>query len=289
MMPAKEDGLGILGWKRGAFKVRRHPLTRAAFDNWIAREGKHVLREALRNTPRRWFFGETRARARMYADARTAFRPRGTFAEALKKRADDLPAVIRSCAIGIRKGAFGHMSTFDENHCLCVVPRAIIQHDFRVRLLRELASLPQVQAFRGLTEDVITAAAMDAEASLFHHLGRRAPLIDATGHGLILEVDPEFPWKLGGSEGHYVVAWSVDERLDLTHRRDRRRFLSAISEMHDAESVHLKRMTPSDVADIRTAIDLRRLADTGRPREHSAHSKVRIVAEAPEHVFSDMV
>jgi hypothetical protein len=286
MMPAKEAGLGILGWKRGEFKVRRHPLTQAVFDHWISRGGKPALREALRNTRQRWFFGGTRARQRLYAQARIVFRPRSTFSEAMKKRADELPGVIRACAIGIRKGVFGHMSTFDDNNCLCVVPRAIIQSDFRARMLRELSPLPQVHAFRGLTEEIIAAAAMDAEASLFQYLARRAPLVESAGHGLIVEVDAEFPWKLGGSEGHYVFAWSVDERLDLTNRRDRRRFLSAIAEMRDAQSVYLKRMTPSDIGDLRTAIDLRRLAG-GRLREHSAHAKVRIVAEEPEHVFSE--
>jgi hypothetical protein len=198
--------------------------------------------------------------------------------------------VIRTCAIAIRKGAFGHMSTFDEENCLCVVPRSIIQNDFKVRMVRALSSLPQVQAFTGLTEMVVSAAAMDAEASLFEALGRRAPLVDPKGHGLVLEVDPEFPWRLGGgSEGHYVFAWTSNERLDLTNRRDRRRFLSAISEMRDAQAVYLKRMSPADVADLRTAIDLRRAASNGRPREHSAHTRVRIVAETPDPVFSDAV
>ena len=287
MVPSKEDGLGTLGWKRGEFKVTRHPLTQAAFERWITRDGKYALREALRNTPQKWFFGESRAKRRLFADARAAFRPRGTFSETLKKHADELPSVIGSCAMAIRKGAFGHMSTFDEENCLCVVPRAIVQNDFRVRMIRLLSALPQVQAFHGLTEDVVSVAAMDAEASLFQALGRRAPLVEPRGHGLVVEVDPQFPWKLGGSEGHYVFAWSSNERLDLKHRRDRRRFLSAISEMRDAQSVYLKRMSPSDVADLRTAIDLRRMAGNGRPREHSAHSRVRIVAETQEPAFSE--
>jgi hypothetical protein len=288
MLPQKEDRLGTLGWKRGEFKVTRHPLTQAAFEQWIARDGRPALRETLRNTRQKWFFGKTRAKRRLFAEARTAFRPRGTFSETMKKRADELPVVIRSCAVAIRKGAFGHMSTFDEEHSLCVVPRAIVQGDFRVRMLRELTSLAQVQRFRGLTEQIISCAAMDAEASLFQHLDRRAPLVEPTGHGLIVEVDAEFPWKLGGSEGHYVFAWTNNERLDLTHRRDRKRFLSAIAEMRDAQSIYLKRMSSADVADLRTAIDLRRLAGN-RPHEHSAHARVRIVAETQEHVFSEMV
>ncbi|HKW13140.1 MAG TPA: hypothetical protein VJS69_01505 [Candidatus Krumholzibacteria bacterium] len=288
-MPGKEDGLGTLGWKRGEFKVTRHPVTSTAFNAWLSTNGRHALREALRNTSQRWFLGETRARRRLYEDARNAFRPRGTFADTMKKRADELPAVVRSCALAIRKGAFGHMSTFDSDYCLCVVPRALIQHDFRMRMLRELSTLPQVQLFRGLTEDIISAAAMDAEASLFQYLMRHAPLIDTTGHGLILEIDAEFPWRLGGSEGHYVFAWTSDERMDLAGRRDRKRFLSAIAEMRDAQSVYLKRMSPADVQDLRTAIDLRRLAGSRAKLQHSAHAKVRIVSEAEELVFSETV
>lgn len=279
--------MGTLGWKRGEFKVTRHPLTPSAFDNWLTRDGRSALRDALRNTTATWFFGGQRARRKLYAEARAAFRPRGTFAETLKKHADGLPTVVRLCALGIRKGAFGHMSTFDSENCLCVVPRAIVQNDFRVLLLRELSSLPQVQAFRGLTESVISAAAMDAEASLFQSLARTAPLVEATGHGLIVEVDAEYPWKLGGSEGHYVFAWSNDERIDLRNRRDRKRFLNDIDEMHDAQSVYLKRMSPADVQDLRTAIDLRRLAGSRRPDAHSAHAKVRIVAVAEEPEFSE--
>jgi len=288
MMPAKEDALGTLGWKRDEFKITRHPLTSTAFDHWLTRDGKHALREALRNTRQRWFFGATRARQRLYADARNAFRPRGTFSDAMKKRADELPAVVRSCALAIRRGAFGHMSTFDSEHCVCVVPRSIIQNDFRAHMLKGLTGLPQVQAFPGLTDEIVSQAAMDAEASLFHFLGRRSQIVDSTGHGLILEVDAQFPWKLGGSEGHYVFAWTSDERMDLSSRRDRKRFLSAIAEMRDAQSVYMKRMTPADVQDLRTAIDLRRLAGS-RGAGHSAHARVRIVAEAREPVFSDSV
>lgn len=288
MMPAKEDGLGTLGWKRGEFRVTRHPVTSVGFEHWLTRDGKHALRDALHNTSQRWFFGGMRARQRLYADTRRAFRPRGTFAEAMKKHADGLPMVVRSCAFAIRKGAFGHMSTFDCDHCVCVVPRAIIQNDFRTRMLRELASFPQVQAFKGLTESIVSAAAMDAEASLFDYLTRHVPLVDSSGHGLIVEVDAEFPWKLGGSEGHYVFAWTTDERMDLTNRRDRRRFLSAVAEMRDAQSVYLKRMAPADVQDLRTAIDLRRLAGA-RSSQHSAHAKVRIVAETEAPIFSETV
>jgi hypothetical protein len=143
---AREGGrIGNVRMERGEFKVTRNPVTPSGFDHWLYREREACATRALRNTKQRWFFGSTRARQRLYADARNAFNPRGTFCEAMKKRADELPVVVKWCALSIRKGAFGHMSTFDSEHCLCVVPRSIIQNDFRARMLRELSSLPQVQ------------------------------------------------------------------------------------------------------------------------------------------------
>jgi hypothetical protein len=264
-------------------------MTRAMFDHWISQGGKLRLRDTLRNTRLRWFFGGYRARQALYKAASTTFRPRGTFSEALRKRANDLPAVVRSCALAIRRGSFGHLSTFNSDMAVCVVPRSIVQNDFKVHMLRHLATLPQTQGFQGLTEQVIMSAALDAEAALFSELERRTPLVDETGHGLIVEVDPQFPWKLGGSDGHYYYAWSGEERTDLTNRKDRRHFLAAINEMMVGQRVYLKRMAPGDVADLRATIDLRRLAGVNRPREHSALVKVRIIQDAEEPVFSETV
>jgi hypothetical protein len=59
------------------------------------------------------------------------------------------------------------------------------------------------------------------------------------------------------------------------------------SRSYIANSMRLTKL-PADVQDLRTAIDLRRLAGQ-RAREHSALAKVRIVAETEERVFSETV
>jgi hypothetical protein len=48
-------------------------------------------------------------------------------------------------------------------------------------------------------------------------------------------------------------------------------------------------MTPADVQDLRTALELRRLAGARARIQHSAHAKVRILSEAEELVFSETV
>jgi len=264
-------------------------MTRMLFELWIAEEGKVALRGVLRNTRQRWLFGEFRAKRRLYREARTAFRPRGVFSETLKKRATRLPTVIRSCGLGVRRLGYTGLCTYDSEKVLAVVPRAIVQNDFRVHLMRELAELPRVRDFRGLTERVIASAAIEAEAVFFDHVARRAPLVDETGRGLIVNVDRDFPWKLGPVDGHYYYAYSHDDRIDLTLRKERRRFLSEMEEVLKGQCVHLKRMPPEEIADLRSAIEVRRLAGGGPSREHSALARVRVrlVQESEQPAISE--
>lgn len=273
--------MGTMRWNRGGFVITRHPMPRVLFELWLAAEGRPAMRAALRNTRARWLFGEWRARRRLHRAARTAFRPRGVFSETLRKHADGLPAVIRACGQGVRALGYTGLCTYDGEKVLAVVPRAIVQNDFRAVLLRDLSGLPQVKDFAGLTERVITSAAADAEAALFDHLEMRAPLVDETGRGLVVDVDRDFPWKLGPDAGHYYYAWATDERADLTLRRERRRFLAALEEALRAQCVHLKRMPPDEIADLRNAIELRRLAGAGpaRARVRVTRETVSVVSE----------
>ena len=279
--------MGALRWKRGQFAITGNLMARPVFETWIAEEGKAAMRDALRNTRCRWLFGHTRARRRLYRETRAAVRARGIFAETLRKRATRFPTVVRACGLAVRKLGYTGLCTYDAEKVLTVVPRAIVQHDFAVHLLKELNDLPQVRDYRGLTDRVIRSAAFEAEVVLFEHLVRRPPLVDETGRGLIIEVDRDFPWKIGAVNGHYYYAYSVDDRIDLTHRPERRRFLTAMAEMLQGQRVHLKRMPPDEVADLRGAIELRRAAGGGPPREHSALARVRVrlVQETEEPVF----
>jgi hypothetical protein len=278
-----------LRWKRGEFAITQTLLPRALFEQWILEEGKIALRDALRNTRQRWFFGDFRARRKIYRAARTAFRRNGTFSEALRKRASRLPTVVRSCGIAIRKLGYANLCTYDSEKVLAVVPRAIVQNDFRVHLLRELTELPQVKEFKGLPERVIASAAIEAEAVLFDHLERRAPLVDESGRGLVMKVERDFPWKLGSVDGHYYYAYSLDEKIDLKLRKDRKRFLTAMGEVLTGTQVHLKRLPPDELADLRSAINVRRMASGAPIRDHSALARARVRIETEEATFSETV
>jgi hypothetical protein len=231
------------------------------FERWIADEGKLALRDELRNTPWRWLGGEQRARYRLYRSARTAFRPGSTFSGKLRKHLGSLPVVIRACAMEIRQSGYRQLCTYDPAKFFAVVPRGIVQADFKAYLLRKLSEIPQVQRFNGLAERVVAYAAVEAEFVLFNALEKSGTLVDENGRGLIVEVDRAFQWKINGADGHYCYAGSLDEaaKVDLTNRRERRSFLAAIQEMSRAQNVYLRRLRPEEVAEAVDAFKLRRL------------------------------
>ncbi len=236
-------------------------MPKSVFERWIADEGKVALRDELRATRWKWFYGSRRARLRLYRSARTAFRPGGTFSGALRKKLSQLPLVIRACAVEIQQSGYRQLCTYDSAKFFAVVPRGIVQNDFKSYLLKKLTELPQVQHLHGLTERVITATAAEAEVVLFNHLEKSNFLVDENGRGLVVEVDRTFAWKINGADGHYCYACSLDEdtKVDLTGRRERKTFLASIEEMARGQNVYLRRLRPEEVREVVDAFKLRRL------------------------------
>lgn len=278
----------MLKWKKSEFAVTGDVMTRSMFETWADEDGRAALRDALRRTPNRWILGDRRARRRLHKEARLAFSPRGTFAGMLKKQLDQLPLLVRSCAIIIRRSGYQPLNTVDGNRGLCVVPRGVLQNDFKAQLKRELVDLPQVRAFRGLTERVITAAAVEAESTLFDYLAKGNSLVDATGRGLIMDVDRDFRWKLNGADGHYYYAYSTEERIDLAAKKECKRFVAAMQESLKGQAVYLKRLSGSEVADIAEALQLRRILEAST-ESTGARVRSRISGSSANELVSDIV
>lgn len=277
----------MLKWKRTEFVVVGEILTRNMYDVWVDEDGRAALRDAVRRTPNRWFFGNRRARGLLHKEAKIAFGPRGTFAGMMKKQLDQLPVLVRGCAIVIRRRGYQPLNTVDGNRGLCVVPRGVLLNDFKAQLTRDLIDLPQVRAFQGLTERVIRAAAVEAEAILFDFLDKNNTLVDATGRGVIVGVDRDFRWKINGVDGHYYYAYSTEERIDLAAKKESKRFISSMQESLKGQSVYLKRLAGGEVADIAEALQMRRILEastesTGaRARARAGESRTALVSDIP--------
>jgi hypothetical protein len=250
------------------------------FEHWLSGEGRSAMREALRSTRFRWFFGAKRARRQLRGTVRTAFRPGGTFCTAAVKYLNQMPVVIRACAIAIQRTGHRQLCTFHAGAAIVVVPRGIVQNDVRVILVRELTNVAQVRAFAGLTERVLGAIALDAERALFDYIAKGKQLVDDSGRGMILEADPDFRWNLNGANGHYYYASSLDERVDLTHSRERRKFLGSIKELFRGQTVHLKRMRADEARETAEAFRILQRMD-GRTQE-TALDRARRIRESSE-------
>jgi len=276
----------MLKWKRTEFIVTGEIMSRTMYATWADQEGRAALREALKRTSNRWFFGEQRARGLLHKQARIAFGARGTFAGMMKKQLDQLPLLVRGCAIIIRRSGYQSLNTIVGNCGLCVVPRGLLLHDLKIHLTRELVDLPQVRGFRGLTERVITAAAVEAEATLFDFLAKGNPLVDASGRGLIIDVDREFRWKVNGADGHYYYAYSTQEGIDLAAKKEQKRFITSMQEGLKGQSVYLKRLSGAEVADIAEALQLRRILEAG---SQSTGARVRSRVGVGNELISEIV
>jgi len=252
--------LTTVRWKRNRFKIAAHPLTHRMFERWVDEEGRNALRSELRRTRWRWFFGGQRAEARLYRRARIAFAQRGTFSAAMCRKLDRFPVAVRTSAVTIQRAGYMHLCTYDQEKYLIVVPRGVVFLEFKNWLLKELVSLPQVSDFQGLTEHVVTSAAVEAELAFFEYVNRGKPFVDENGHGLILQTDRDFRWRINNYDGHYCYALSLDDKLDLTRRRERRAFMAAIDEPARGQNVYLRRLRPEDVRDTADLFQIKRMA-----------------------------
>lgn len=267
--------MATVSWKRGQFRIAGHPVSDEMFDQWVVGEGRSALREALRTTHLQWWFGNTRARRRLRRAVRNAFRPGGTFCAATVKQLGQLPRVVRGCAIGIQRTGHRQLCTFDPTAAIVVVPRGVVRNDIKVLLVRELAGLAQVRDFNGLTERVLSWAAIGAETALFDYIARGKQHVDESGRGIILGGDSDFRWNINATNGHYYYAASLEERVDLTGSRERRRFLAGIRELYQGQTVHLKRMRAEEARETAEAFRLLQKMDP-RARETAADRARRI-------------
>ncbi len=189
--------------------------------------------------------------------------------------------VIRASALAIQRTAHRSLCTFNKSTALAVVPRGVVRNDFKTTMLRELVGLPQVRSFPGLTEKIVAMFALDAESLLFDYVAKGKPHVDESGRGIILEVDREFRWKLNGVDGHYYYLCSLDESIDLTANKERRRFVNATREIVHAQTVYLTRMRPEEIAETSEAFRLR-LALGTRGAESSAMALKSRPAREPD-------
>lgn len=235
--------MNVLKLRRGEFRVARTMIDRATFREWIAQEGKLAQLEVWRGMRARWFFGRRRASRVLYKAARRALDPHTVFALDMAKKLDEFPMIARKLALAIRRRRYRDLYSANGEHVLVVIPRGVVQNDFAAFLVRELAAAPQLEGLPGLARRVLEPIAREAESLMFSSLQRRGGLVDGTGKGALMGVDAGYRWRINGIDGHYYYACT---ELDLTRRRELKRFRSDMEEFLRAQEIHLRRMRNAD-------------------------------------------
>lgn len=242
--------MSVLKLRKDQFKIARQTLDRRTFDEWINDEGRHVHLEAYKAASARWFFGKARARQKLYKIARKALTPQAPFVKQLENNLQDFTVVIRKLAVAIRKRGHKDLSSADNMKALVVVPRGIIQVDFRLYVQKNLADSPYLTQFPGLARRVIEVVTREAESRLFHFLEKGGQQVDATKKGLLMGVDRVFPWKLNESDGHYYYAYTGSEYQALTDKKTLRQFTESMEEVMYGQAVYLKRLNSLQRAEV---------------------------------------
>jgi hypothetical protein len=239
--------MATLKLKQGRFQVARQILDNSLFDEWITGDGRGIMAGRYRDTRMRWFFGRSRARAQLHKELRGLLAPKSHFAGDIEQHVDELPLFIGKIGQAIRRRGIRDLITSEGCRTVVAVPRGIVQHDYKVALIKELEDTPELRKYPGLARCAIGAMALDAEEVLFAETAKK-PLADTSGAGLLMDVDAEFRWRINEVDGHYYYGFTEDAEENLDNRRNLRRFRNAMKEVVHAQAVHLKRMQPHDRA-----------------------------------------
>lgn len=233
-------------WTGKEFKVTKQLLTEDVFGEWIREDGRTLLEDTFRRMPVRWFFGLHRARRKLRREAKTALKPKASFAAALKRQLDELPDLIRKVGIRIRQRGHKDLISANGEMALVTIPRAITRNEFAVFLTDKLAASAALKEFRGLARRVLKHAAFEAEELFFSKTHKGAQFVHPDGRTIVLGAEADYSWQLG-ENGHYYCAYAGKDGHDLTRRGDLRKFKKEMDEIMYGHRIHLKRLRKDDI------------------------------------------
>jgi len=245
--------MNALKFKKGVYRIARCPLDGRALSDWVVHEGRAVHQELYQRTSARWFFGKLRARQALVQKARHALSPGGQFANEAERMLAQLPSVVRAVAAAIQKRGHRDLVTVEHERSLIVIPRAVVQSDFRAHLINELET-ETLRGFPGLARRALSALALEAEIALFNDLARGREHVDESRRGALLGVDSDFRWRLGSVDGHYYYGYITARDADLGGRGQMRSFKAKMREVRQGQDVHLRRLPSHERAAIAEAL-----------------------------------
>lgn len=246
--------MGVLKWKGSQFRIVRQPLTGEAFAGWIKSDGRKVHERTAKEMTCHWFFGRKRAKRLLLQKARFMMKPGGEFSRALKTVLDELPTILRTLGILIKKREYRDLYSADAAMALVTIPRAIAQGEFSRHLEEKLAVFPGLVRYEGLVKHVLAVTGKEAEGLFFRAIEKGEQYLYDKGQSIVLGVNTAFSWRLANVDGHYYIGYAGKNGKDLTNKKDARKFKSEMTEILAGQERHLKRLNLDERAAVAHAL-----------------------------------
>ncbi len=218
--------MGVIRWTGKRLQLTGRILTAGDVEAWIAKEGERPLEATMKKLTLRWFRGRKRAERMLFRELSRVINASKPFRLALENSLTKLPEIIEDFASWIHSNGPRELGDDRLFRWLAVVPRALVQNEYRLQVLSDLGDSVELARFTGLADLFLQTRARESEEEFFKTVRKVGFYV--CNYSMIIEVDSDFDWQLSGAKGHYFAASSPRE--DLSAKRMRRKFQKGISE-----------------------------------------------------------
>jgi hypothetical protein len=218
--------MSALRWTGKGLQLLGRILAAEEFEKWVTAEGEKVITAMIEKETLKQFGGRARAKRQLWKDAETALNSE-TFRSALKAEIEVLPSTLAGLARSLKKDGPKSLwlspksfSLYDE--LVIAVPRTLVRHIYSSGLIEALKDSAELSRFMGFPTIYLQERAYESEDSFFALVEKERGYV--CGNGVILGVDRNFSWRLGGMRGHYYFAVGVHG--DLSKGSERKNFVA---------------------------------------------------------------
>jgi hypothetical protein len=242
--------MGVIRWAGKGLELIGRILTMEDVEAWLENEGKGLVKKRLEALAVKWLFGKRRAKSKAFSDISENVNSSEPLRLALKRSLEKLPPLIGALADHIKTK--GPKQLLESNFPLgvVVVPRALVQNEYELILLTDLAEAAELSRFSGLPQLFLKDEAKKSEFAFFEMMKRGEIYTLPDRKTVLLDVDPDFDWHLTRSKGHYYCGHSDRFNVDLTHRGERKEFLEEIQTLLNQRKTKIGYFTPEEIETI---------------------------------------
>ena len=238
--------MGAIRWTGKGLKLAGQILEAEEIEKWLESQGKQFLQEQLRSVSAKWFAGEWRAKRLASTKIRSSVEQGDTFRASLESELQSLPNAILDVAGHLREHGPKRLVVSDYPYDIVTCPRGLVREHYAKQIVGELKDSAELARYQGFPEPFLRRVALESEAAFFQDVenGNVPPL---SKDNVILAVDEDFGWNVGGVNGHYYVAEESRYSVDLSKRRERKTIVERTEKLLRSVRVELGKLDKDEL------------------------------------------